>query len=540
MITKQAMYRKVMVAAIFSLIFAFFFTLGSKIIFSGNIKGSWQENYMKPFVIGDVFLFLFISMMSFVLFWLLIHWLQQKQVLTLFVRDDRIMSKKGKRIFYISIMICLLIAWLPYLLACFPGSILGDSLSSIRQIKGINPWSNHHPVLYTLFVGMFIQLGELLHSMQIGAALYSITQMMIMSATLSYALLWLYQKGIQLWMLVLAFGFYVITPIFGSYSIIMWKDPIYSCALFWYMFLLYEAMQSKGLVLAKTTFLLKYISTCIIIIFFRNNGIYIVGICTLILLFRYLRNAKRFAIVSLSMMIGSILLTNVIYGLLHIQKESVEAFGIPLQQMANVVVTQGDMDSNEEQFLFKLLPREVYTEAYRPTIVDPLKWHDQFQSEFLEAHISEFLKTWLTLLPKNFDRYVQAYCMETFGFWKLGVQNAYGYIDMYIADNEFGLQQIDMFEQTIGISVHSILENIQLEIGSGTLAWITILSLCLIIVKQRKAYLILLPALLNFLVILVASPVAFSMRYVYIFALALPFIMLLPCIVYKEHLGQLS
>ena len=49
-------------------------------------------------------------------------------------------------------------AWLPYMLALYPGVVLPDTLMSISQILGNTPLTNHHSVIFTLTLGVFFKL----------------------------------------------------------------------------------------------------------------------------------------------------------------------------------------------------------------------------------------------------------------------------------------------------------------------------------------------------------------------------------------------
>jgi len=48
-----------------------------------------------------------------------------------------------------------------------------------------------------------------------------------------------------------------------------------------------------------------------------------------------------------------------------------------------------------------------------------MKWSDDFDSAFFREHHKEFLKVWLSLLIKNPKLYVEAWAMDTCGFWGL-------------------------------------------------------------------------------------------------------------------------
>ncbi|RDU22161.1 DUF6020 family protein [Anaerosacchariphilus polymeriproducens] len=514
-------------AFLFSFLFSFCMILGNKIHFSGNVGDSYTKNYFDDFAFTDFILGLLI--------WIIIYFIYQ--ILTLILQwyhskhSQELVSltyKKQLKIWGFSSLL-LFLAWTPYLLALAPGSVLGDSLLSIGQALGYAPLNNHHPVAYTLFVKIFISIGQHFHHLNLGVFLYSITQSIIMASALGFSLLWLYKKGVPKWFLILAGCFYAFFPIFPAYAVIMWKDPLFSIALFLMSLLLYDIVESNGALLATKKGWVLYTVITLIISFFRNNGIYVCIVSLILLIFIYRKKLWRFYLIAFASLALTLWIQGPLYTSLGIQQESVEAYGIPLQQMGRVVALNGKLTEEQKEFLFQLLPEETYKEKYTPCLVDTLKWDPNFNQKYLEEHKAEFFKTWASMLIPNFSEYVKGYCLETFGFWKIGVQNDYGYIDTYISENSVGIHRIDLFEKFFGIPMESFFANFKIYIGSGTLAFVMLWSaFSLWSLKRSKEILCLLPSFITWLVILVATPVAFSLRYVYVLPLALPLFIVLP------------
>ena len=87
----------------------------------------------------------------------------------------------------------LVLCWLPYLLALYPGVVLPDSLSSVAQSMGDVPISNHHPVLFTLLVKLFVH-DLPTDTINHGVFLFSIFQTLITASAISYSLCWLLKE----------------------------------------------------------------------------------------------------------------------------------------------------------------------------------------------------------------------------------------------------------------------------------------------------------------------------------------------------------
>lgn len=511
----------------FSFLFTICFVLGRKIHFSGNVGDTYTKNYFDNFAFTDLLLGILVWLIVYLLFQYShfgIHWYQTRHTKS-FPQPP---IKKQVQIWGIGTLLILL-AWIPYLMALAPGSVLGDSLLSVGQALGYSPLSNHHPIAYTLFVKIFIRIGYHFNNLNLGVFLYSLTQSVIMSSTLGFSLLWLFKKGIPKWFLFLAGLYFAFLPIFPTYAVIMWKDPLFSIALLLMSLLLYDVAESNGTLLKTKKGLFLYVVITFIVSFFRNNGIYVCFVSLVFLIIIYRKKLWRFYLIAFASLGITLWIQGPLYTSLGIQQESVEALGIPLQQMGRVVALNGNLTEEQEEFLYQLLPEKTYKEKYTPCLVDTLKWDPDFNQEFLEEHKAEFFKTWATMLIPNFSEYVKGYCLETFGFWKIGVQNDYGYIDTYISDNPVGIHRVDLFEKWFGISMEPFFVNFRIYIGSGTLVWVMLWSsFSLWSIKRRKEILALLPSLVTWLVILVATPVAFSLRYVYVLPLALPLFICLP------------
>ena len=123
---------------------------------------------------------------------------------------------------------------------------------------------------------------------------------------------------------------------------------------------------------------------------------------------------------------------------------------------------------------------------------------------------------------------MNAYLLATHGFWKPCVQNLYGYMDVQMNDNPYGIGFMDLFKKLTGYSLMPILVDYPIIMGSGTLLWLCLAGMALLCMRRMDGAVMYLPAMLNWATVMVATPVAYSLRYVYIFAIGLPFFMALP------------
>lgn len=522
---------------LFSLLLSTMLIIGRHVRFSGNVGSPLSDTCTLPFSFGQCFADILMICILTLLFSVLLDFyvrvwfpvishvlLRNPSVQTSSTSDKKLFSSDIVLFFFFFLVIGFL--WLPYLLTFYPGSVLGDSLASINPM---GRFSNHHPVFYTIFVQTCLSLGfSVFGNMNGGVFTYTLIQFFIMDACLSGLLLWLYKRGLRLWYLVLSALFFGLFPAFPSYAIIMWKDPLFSCALILLGFSIFRT----GSRYAPWLIFCAALLTC----FLRNNGLFICVLFAAAALLFYRK--KRLLIPLLSAILLSFLIQGPLYNTWRISKAKAEAFGIPMQQIAYTVMTDPSTDvsssypalsESELTEINVLLPVNLIRSAYSPCIVDTLKFDADFDREYFIAHTEDFLLLWAKLLPKHFPQYIHAYLLETLGFWHPTLQNSYGYIDQYIIENNFGIRGKDLFLSVFGFSLYDKLQAFRPMIGSGSLFWICFLSLTLCLAKKKYHLIwLLLPQLFCWCSVMISTPVAFSLRYVFVLMMMLPINIVLP------------
>jgi hypothetical protein len=100
--------------------------------------------------------------------------------------------------------------------------------------------------------------------------------MIFLSLTYSYYIWWLDKKfklhPVVRYLLIFIFGS---TTYIATYSIAMWKDPIFTAALIGLTIQLYQFIDSHGKVMTSKRWIVLTALFTIISIFSRNNGLYI-------------------------------------------------------------------------------------------------------------------------------------------------------------------------------------------------------------------------------------------------------------------------
>lgn len=524
---KWRMNAKQILYAIFSCILSMTIILGYHMELHGDMyTGLMTENYMTSLTINDL-MALFLLTVTITVF-------LEKIVVSLKKKAETVELKNTYGInsikIWLGIAAIIFIAWLPYLFVYYPGFIFGDSLGSIAQAIGGAKLYNHHPIFYTLFLKVCLTLGMGIKDITFGCAIYTVIQMMYIALCLGYQVSWIRNKGISVRICTVIVVFFGCTPFLAQNSIAMWKDPIFSATLAVWTILLADFAISNGEIVLKDRFFwIKNNLLLIMLCFSRNNGFYIGLFCELIIIVIGLIYRKKIVISGLKKMIvntGCILLiigiiTGPVYTRLGLNGEPVESLGIFLNQMARVAAYDGDMSEEDSEYMGKLLPLEKYKDVYRPCVVDCLKWNENFSQEYLNEHLDGFMKTYISLFFKNPYAYVEAWALNTYGYWAINrwELNTDGY-NIYkgnLGDIENG--------ENYGIVPHSLLECQTIDIKSiikiedaiislAILTWL-IFFVVLVILERRKWVwgIAVAPTLGLIATLFIATPYAYWQRY---------------------------
>ncbi|MBR3181793.1 MAG: hypothetical protein IKF56_04025 [Eggerthellaceae bacterium] len=450
-------------------------------------------------------------------------------------------------------VVVLVLLWIPYLLTYWPGLLFGDSLVSLRQALGMTAWDNHHPVAFTAFISLCMKAAHAFNlDNTAGCAIYSFSQMLFLACCFSYTAQWLVSRGHlrPLWGVIVLLGF-GLTPFIAIYSIAMWKDPVFSAALMMMSLMLFDIVETEGnIVYENRLWLPMFITAVLIVCLLRSNGLLIAIAVSLVLLlmsfkrsegYRAIPQAKTASVGAIAALVASLLFLGPISSALHIEKVgSSEGTGILYNQMARVVVFEGNMDDANEQYLSSLLPIEQYESTYRPCCFDNLKY--AFQDNGAYFGMRSLLLNWSSMLVNNPSLYLEAWELQTFGFWAINQPELASYLNIAggvprntIDEEPYSSQLENEFEIEAASQLpgdasfwRTIFVQDMWTPPSGFLFWISLYLICLcFITGKRKWALPLLPTLLLFLSMFIATPIAYWPRYVAAAYFLVPFFALL-------------
>ena len=455
-----------------------------------------------------------------------------------FLLLDNKTNKKGKvswftdnKKTFFTVWAIIFIAWIPYFLNYFPGVLSPDSIKQTMMTMGVEELTNHHPVFHTLIIHTIMKIGNGLGNYNLGIAIYSISQMIIMSGIFSFSIYYMAKRKVDIKFRVIALIFYAFYPVNALYSITMWKDIIFSGCILIFVIMMVEIAKNREHFM-KSKFKNVLLAICmILIILFRNNGIYII-IATMPFMFILAKkNYKKIIVISLIVISFYMILKGPIFSIFNIKEGSTkEALSIPLQQFARISKEHGDTLSQEDKWrIYKYLPVENIGQYYNPTISDDVK--DNFDDEAFENDKIGIIKLWAKLFVKYPRTTIEAFLCNNYGYYYPGA--VHWVVERGIADLEveeidkLNLKSEPIVELKAVQNLDEMIDRRDLPLNSmiysiGFTVWISITMFGYIIYKKKyRLILIYIPIGILWLTCM-ASPVFCEFRYIYALFISMP------------------
>jgi len=424
--------------------------------------------------------------------------------------------------------IVMFICWLPFYLTFWPGGVSNDNFKCINMINGVIPWTNHHPVVYTATMKLFMAIFAGNGNLNLALGMMVLAQMIMMSFTLGLSLVWLEYKGAsKVWRYV-SLAFMSLHSAYSMFSVCLTKDISFSCVVVLLILFLVDFCgyyKENGNENKK-----REIKLCIIlgvlsflVIITRNNGTLVIAILLLTMMLSFKKVWKKMLIVALIVFSINGLYKGPVWNALGIQRESfVEAASIPLTQIAYTIYTDGIIEGEDREYLESVMPFDEVKKNFVPGYVDSYKFDESFNAEIIDADKMKVIRVWWHLLPDNFVRYVEAYLFETCGYWHYGVTNTL--CSEGVQPNDLGLYSTDWIAGITGISIQSLLSGLMLIVRKLPIlcmfTQMAVILLCVILVgcqciRKKKTYYIiaLVPLLAIWCSIMIAVPAFCLLRY---------------------------
>lgn len=292
--------------------------------------------------------------------------------------------------------IVLILCWLPYLVALFPGVYWYDtSWQLVMFFSPSQPISDHHPFVTTYLYGFFANIGMRLG----GNAIMGLFALIILQCCIAAIVFAAASCYLQRWNISwpIRFGillFCALFPFIPGFFCSLAKDTL--CAPWFVLFCILNAeiIRTRG----QSVQSVKLSSFLFIVMIFfsltKRTGIYI-SLMTLLVLLLFKFSGKIRAILSslilLTMTIMLLIIPKAVMPALHVTPgEGNEILAVPLQQVANIAYrgafSEGDADNLHK--IFGMSSKQI-KKAYNPYVADPIK-------SYKSTDMPTLLRVWAT------------------------------------------------------------------------------------------------------------------------------------------------
>ena len=517
--------------------------VGYSLTLSFSLIAGKQLHTVENFDIGNALLWIQILVLTIYFtgpVWFLFQWIEKKASANEELKETG--DKQGLKAFLVSWLVIFL-CWIPVFLAFYPGAFVYDAQDEYVQVAS-RQFSTHHPLSHVLALGGFVCLGnKLFGSYNIGIAMYTIFQMLVLSGVFAYTVSWLrthLSKRICIGVIL----FYGLFPVIPMYAVCSAKDTLFNGAFLLMLVQMMKLLEKKEI---KIKDLVLFVFASAAMMLLRNNGVYAyLLLAGIVIVTAVLRRKKEsfFMKLAVCMLTAFVLYAGVDKTLalvLHADdSENQELLTVPIQQLARTYKYCPEIFSKEEkEVLFSYIPEDILG-IYDADLSDLVKAN--FNNKKYAQDSAEFWKLWLHGLSKKPVTYLNAWFMTSYGYWYPDtVINVYGgqqrFTFQYGDSSYFGFETEQpgsrdskfpwLEEQYRRMSLELYQQNvpgISMLFSPGFLFWIFMGSYLLCV--YRKKYVKLLPMTGIFLLWFSVIPgPTFLVRYVLILWFALPIIL---------------
>ena len=346
-------------------------------------------------------------------------------------RISRYLDKLGDGKLFFIVWTFIFASWIPAYLVLYPGVLSYDIVSQVGSALG-EITNNHHPVLHTWLIRIFMKLGDNLFSgYEYGIGLLSLLQMVILSYALARLVMLLKKKNVPILIVMLTALFSAIWFMNACLSVTMVKDTLHAAFLVLFACHFTEIATNPSEYSRRKQNLLFLPFIGFFMCAFRNNGIHIYIFCFAVLLvlrISQIKKAKTYIALIVAILLPVFMYkiyTGPVFTAFDIKQGEVrEALSVPIQQLQRVAVNKAnELTSEQTDLMLYYITDLAWREwspgrEYDPFFADPAK--SCFISEHYNNNPIAFWKFYFQIGEQFTKEYVVAFLSNTLGYWYPG------------------------------------------------------------------------------------------------------------------------
>jgi len=451
----------------------------------------------------------------------------------------------------------LIVFFLPLSIIFYPGGATGDTADSVYQffhsdgswsIQTINLIDNdvyinkHHSVLFTVTLGSFLKFGNYICSYNFGFFLFILFQVCLVISSFDFMIYYMKKNKIPFYLILFSIFFIILSPFIVKYTLTAVKDTLNAIFNLIYVIFLVQIVRNYNSIFRNKFRLFILIVVMLLVMLFRNNGIYTITLSFPFLFILYKKKWKKLLKVFGFVLIVFGIYDNILLPSFGVSDGSIrEVLSVPFMQVARVAKYHGEEFSQEEKDkINKVLDFDNIVNGYNPRIADDVK--NNYKMTATRQDLLVFFAVWFKYLKKYPIVYIDSFLNSTYGYFypafveddpKILFTNFLAYED------EFELGPVPIFNVPRAI-VNYLLS---CACSSPFFIWfnnvgisnlILIFSFIYIFKNKKYKYLIPLCPLISVLLVCLFSPVNGCVRYVLPIFVSIPIILSIDYLVYHE------
>jgi hypothetical protein len=319
------------------------------------------------------------------------------------------------------VMGVLVLSRVPYLVVYWPGLVYFDAMRSYAYARGTSPWETYEPVGHSMLITVMQWSGTALGWGDVGGvAIGSISVILASSAAFTFMLGRMAVWGVRPGIWAAGFGWVVLLPVFGYFSVVVVKDVPFSIAMVVFLVCIGELAFGGPDAVRKLWPWVILTVAGIFAIGLRNNGIHVMALCVPLLLVPLRHLWKRILIVSAVLAAAYALYVGPVYATLKVQPgPREESYSVPLQQLGRIATYHWtDLSAADRLFItgvFSGKPQEDLARGYVPWLADPMKL--SARQAWGERSTTEFFTGWSRIVGQYPGTAIEATLANTVGYW---------------------------------------------------------------------------------------------------------------------------
>lgn len=451
------------------------------------------------------------------------------------------------RKFYWFCFAVLFLSWVPVLLASWPGIFSYDCGWQLAAVAD-HAWTAHHPILHTAMLWLTRELGRALTgSNQTGALLYSLLQMVLMSALYAEVCLYLRQKKAPKWLWIGSLLFFGFHPVNSLMALCATKDSLFTAVFAVLVVQLLRMAEYPEVFFASRRRQLLFCVNVFFLFAFRNNGFHTFLFCIPFLLWAYRRYWKKMLLLCVICLGLYGIYTGPVYSVLGIEPGDPREMCSVLMQSAARVYSLDNSGLTEEQRegILSMIDEEGLN-SYTSRFADPVKAY--FHGKEFAENPLPFLKTWVSVGRSHKKMYVDSFLAGTFGYWYPGnsiedTGSGRDYFEYYCKEfredvdvtMESRIPALSEFYRKIGNEASfQKVPIVAATFNLGAYTWLWLFTMLLLLYSRQWRRLIVMAPFTGYFLTNLLGPVV-KMRYHYPFIACAPLLLYLCWRVWQER-----